>query len=137
MFVKFTRKDGSPIWLNASFVVTVEPVKGGGSIVVPVGDGLDYEVREGVEQVVAAVESAQGGVSVVPVPATDALTAKPEDLPSGAPDGAQGTFEVVSGGAEESPAGDDFESSLCAVGRAVREVLGLCRKCVRRRHGHY
>ena len=121
MFVKFTRKDGSPIWLNASFVVTVEPVKGGGSIVVPVGDGLDYEVREGVEQVVAAVESAQGGVSVVPVPATDALTAKPEDLPNGAPDGAQGTFEVVSGGAEEtsseSPA---FEAS--SEGTALTEA---------------
>ena len=33
MFIKLTRKDGSPIWLNASFVVTVEPLRGGGSVV--------------------------------------------------------------------------------------------------------
>ena len=104
MFVKFTKKDGSPIWLNANFIVTVEPVKGGGTIVVPVGDGLDYEVREGADKVLAAVEGAQGDVAVVPVPTTDALTAKPEDLPDGAPDGAQGTFDVVSDGADDAPA---------------------------------
>ena len=45
-FVRLTRLDGSPIWLNASFVVTVEPRKGGGSVVVPIGDGLDYDVKE-------------------------------------------------------------------------------------------
>lgn len=51
MFIKFTRLDGSAIWINSCFVVTVEPRRGGGSIVVPIGDGLDYDVRESPEKV--------------------------------------------------------------------------------------
>ena len=46
MFIKLTRTDGRPIWINPEFVVTVEDRKGGGSIVVPAGDGLDYDVKE-------------------------------------------------------------------------------------------
>ena len=68
MFVKLTKKDGSPVWLNANFIVTVESVRGGGSIVVPVGDGLDYEVSENVEKILPVIEKAQGAVAIVPVP---------------------------------------------------------------------
>lgn len=75
MFVKLTKKDGSPVWLNANFIVTVESVRGGGSIVVPVGDGLDYEVSENVEKILPVIEKAQGAVAIVPVPTTDALSA--------------------------------------------------------------
>lgn len=79
MFIKLTKKDGSPVWLNASFIVTVESVRGGGSIVVPVGDGLDYEVSESVETVLPMIEKAQGAVSVVPVPTTDSLSSVAEE----------------------------------------------------------
>ena len=58
MFIKLTRLDNSPIWLNASFVVTVEPRKGGGAIVVPIGDGLDYDVREPAEVVLSLLAGA-------------------------------------------------------------------------------
>ena len=79
MFIKLTRKDGSPIWLNASFVVTVEPLRGGGSVVVPIGDGLDYDVRETPEAVLALLDGAPAP-AVVPVPSSDALTAMPDDV---------------------------------------------------------
>ena len=78
-FVRLTRLDGSPIWLNASFVVTVEPRKGGGATVVPIGDGLDYDVRETPETVLACLDGAPVP-EVVPVPTSDALTPTPEDV---------------------------------------------------------
>jgi uncharacterized protein YlzI (FlbEa/FlbD family) len=78
MFIKLTRKDGTPIYLNAGFIVTVEPARGG-SIVVPVGDGLDYEVRDTPERVLAMLDGAPEPV-VVPVPTSDALTPTPEDV---------------------------------------------------------
>lgn len=78
-FVRLTKLDGSPIWLNASFVVTVEPRKGGGSVVVPIGDGLDYDVREAPEAVLACLDGAPLP-EVVPVPASDALTPTPDDV---------------------------------------------------------
>lgn len=53
MFIKFTRLDGTPIWLNSTFIVTVEPRRNGGSTVVPIGDGLDYDIREAPEKVLA------------------------------------------------------------------------------------
>lgn len=46
MFIKLTKLDNTPVWLNAGLIVTVEARSGGGSIVVPMGDGLDYDVRE-------------------------------------------------------------------------------------------
>ncbi len=52
-FVKLTRFDGRNIWINAQFLVTVEARKGGGALVVPMGDGMDYEVRESPEAVIA------------------------------------------------------------------------------------
>ena len=51
MFIKLTRTDGRPIWINPDFIVTVESRKDGGSIVVPGGDGLDYDVKESPETV--------------------------------------------------------------------------------------
>lgn len=82
MYIKLTRLDNSPIWLNASFVVTVEPRKGGGSVVVPVGDGLDYDVRESPEAVLAMLDGAPAP-AVVPVPVSDALAPAPEDVSPG------------------------------------------------------
>ncbi|MBR2838044.1 MAG: hypothetical protein IKE55_04645 [Kiritimatiellae bacterium] len=79
MFIKLTRLDGAPIWINAAFVVTVEPRKGGGAVVVPIGDGLDYDVRESPEAVLDMLGDAPAA-TVVPVPASDALTPTPDDV---------------------------------------------------------
>jgi len=79
MFIKLTRLDNSPIWINAAFVVTVEPRKGGGSVVVPIGDGLDYDVRETTDQVLAMLGEAPVP-AVVPVPAPKMLAPMPEDV---------------------------------------------------------
>ena len=79
MFIKLTRLDGSPIWINAAFVVTVEPRKGGGAVVVPIGDGLDYDVLESPEAVLAKLGDAPAA-AVVPVPVSDALAPTPADV---------------------------------------------------------
>lgn len=85
MFIKLTKLDGSPIWLNSVFVVTVEPRKGGGSVVVPVGDGLDYDVREAPEAVLAALGDAPSP-AIIPIPTTDALVHKPVSIIEGPDD---------------------------------------------------
>lgn len=79
MFIQLTRTDGAPVWLNSSFIVTVEPARGGGSIVVPIGDGLDYEVRERPDVVLGMLEGVPP-VKVVPVPPPKALAPAPEDV---------------------------------------------------------
>ena len=79
MFIKLTKLDNSPIWINAAFVVTVEPRKGGGAVVVPIGDGLDYDVRETPEKVLEMLGDAPAP-AILPVPTTDALTPTPEDV---------------------------------------------------------
>ena len=79
MYIKLTRMNGRPIWLNASFVVTVEPTPIGGAIVVPIGDGLDYEVRESPETVLALLADAPAP-TVVPVRPPRALAPQPEDV---------------------------------------------------------
>lgn len=79
MYIKLMRFDGMPIWINAAFVVTVEPRRQGGSIVVPIGDGLDYEVRESPETVLSLLEGAPAA-NVVPVPVPKALTPTPDDV---------------------------------------------------------
>ena len=79
MFIKLTKLDNSPVWLNASFIVTVEPRKGGGSIVVPIGDGLDYDVREKPEEVLTLLDGAPAP-QVVPIPVSDCLTKTPDDV---------------------------------------------------------
>ncbi len=75
MYIKLTRLDNTPIWINASFVVTVEPRKAGGSVVVPIGDGLDYDVKETPEAVLAMLGDAPAP-AVVPVPAPPGLAPK-------------------------------------------------------------
>ena len=79
-FIKLTRFDNKPVWLNASFVVTVEPRRDNvGSVVVPVGDGLDYDVRESPEEVLKMLTDAPVP-AVVPVPVSDGLAPTPKDV---------------------------------------------------------
>ena len=101
MFVKLTKLDGSPIWLNAGFIVTVEPRKGGGSVVVPVGDGLDYDVRETPEAVLALLDGAPAP-QVVPVPSRDALTREPDDV---SPDSTADELRAMESAGEAPSAG--------------------------------
>ena len=74
MFIKLTRTDGRPIWINPEFIVTVEGRKDGGSIVVPGGDGLDYDVRESPQTV---MDLCGGKVLVVEIPPPPAQPAEP------------------------------------------------------------
>ena len=102
MFIKLTRLDLTPIWLNASFIVTVEPRRGGGSVVVPIGDGLDYDVKEPPEKVLAMLEGVPAP-AVVPVPTSDALTPTPDDV-SPEPERPEPVAEPVEALAAEPPA---------------------------------
>ena len=80
MYIKLTRFDNRPVWLNAAFVVTVEPRRDGrGAVVVPIGDGLDYDVRESPEDVLRMLEGCPAP-QVVPVPVSDCLTKTPADV---------------------------------------------------------
>ena len=80
MYIKLTRLDNRPVWLNAAFVVTVEPRRdGNGAVVVPIGDGLDYDVRESPEEVLRMLEGCPAP-QVVPVPVSDCLTKTPADV---------------------------------------------------------
>lgn len=79
MFIKLTRLDNSPIWFNASFIVTVEPRKGGGTTVVPIGDGLDYDVRETPEAVLSLLAGASAPATVA-VQSSDALAPTAGDV---------------------------------------------------------
>ena len=80
MYIKLTKFDNRPVWLNASFIVTVEPRRdGNGAVVVPIGDGLDYDVKESPEMVLKMLEGAPVP-TVVPVPVSDCLTKTPDDV---------------------------------------------------------
>ena len=80
MYIKLTRFDNRPVWINAAFVVTVEPRRdGNGAVVVPIGDGLDYDVRESPEDVLRMLEGCPAP-QVVPVPVSDCLTKTPADV---------------------------------------------------------
>ena len=80
MYIKLTRFDNRPVWINAAFVVTVEPRRdGSGSVVVPIGDGLDYDVRESPEEVLRMLDGCPVP-QVVPVPVSDCLTKTPADV---------------------------------------------------------
>lgn len=80
MFIKLTRLDNRPVWLNAAFIVTVEPRRdGNGAVVVPIGDGLDYDVREKPDEVLRMLEGCPTP-KVVPVPVSDCLTKTPADV---------------------------------------------------------
>ena len=89
MYIKLTRFDNRPVWLNAAFIVTVEPRRdGSGAVVVPIGDGLDYDVRESPEEVLRMLEGCPAP-QVVPVPVSDCLTKTPADV-SPEPEGTRG-----------------------------------------------
>ena len=80
MYIKLTKLDGRSVWLNASFIVTIEPRRdGNGAVVVPIGDGLDYDVKESPETVLKMLEGAPVP-TVVPVPVSDCLTKTPVDV---------------------------------------------------------
>ena len=80
MYIKLTRFDNRPVWINAAFVVTVEPRRdGSGAVVVPIGDGLDYDVRESPEAVLRMLEGCPAP-QVIPVPVSDCLTKTPADV---------------------------------------------------------
>ena len=57
MFIKLTRKyNGGYVWINADRVVAVETGGGGGSVVVPDGEDIDYDVIEDPETVMELLE---------------------------------------------------------------------------------
>ena len=77
MFIKLTRIDGQDVWFNSQYVVTVEPRKGSGALVVPLGDGIDYEVRESPEMIVAALGGDLTPGKVKRPPSAAAVETKP------------------------------------------------------------
>ena len=107
MYIKLTRFDNRPVWLNAAFVVTVEPRRdGSGAVVVPIGDGLDYDVRESPEEVLRMLEGCPAP-QVVPVPVSDCLTKTPADVspePEPKPAVATPAHEEADGTVAEVPA---------------------------------
>ena len=88
MFIKLTKKDGNPIWINSGFIVTMEPVRSGGTIVVPFGDGLDYEVREGAESIVSLIEGVPVA-EIVPAVSTEEEPAPPPETSATTPSKAE------------------------------------------------
>ena len=101
MFIRLTKKDGTFVWLNTEYIVTVEPVRTGGTIVVPVGDGLDYEVRESAETIISLVEGTPveeiaATVAETPEEAPAEATPDPEAAPAEAPVFEQTEVEVKS-----------------------------------------
>lgn len=91
MFIRLTKKDGSCIWVNSRFIVTVEPVRSGGAIVVPFGDGLDYEVRESPESIIARADGTTEDELAVAL--QEAIM---QDSPSGEPSAQDHDEPVVS-----------------------------------------
>jgi len=61
MFIKLTKTDGTPVWLNPEFIVRIEPWKKGAAVAAA-GDG-DFEVLEDPRAILALA----GGTPVVPV----------------------------------------------------------------------
>ena len=59
MFIKLTKTDGTPVWLNPEFIVRIEPWKKG-SAVAAAGDG-DFEVLEDPRAILALAGSPCGG----------------------------------------------------------------------------
>lgn len=96
MFIRLTKRDGSPVWINTDFIVTVEALRSGGAVVVPSGDGLDYEVRESAEDIFKLIgedEVQEVAISKTLVPETPAEPAKetekaPEKEPEKEPEAA-------------------------------------------------
>ena len=62
MFIKLTKTDGTPVWMNPEFIVRFEPWKKGSAVAVA-GDG-DFEVMEDTRIILAMA----GGVRVAQAP---------------------------------------------------------------------
>ena len=82
MFIKLTRIDGQDVWFNSQYVVTVEPRKGSGALVVPLGDGIDYEVRESPEMIVATLGGDLAPGKAKRLPPAASVVAKPPPVAS-------------------------------------------------------
>ena len=70
MFIKLTKTDGSPIWMNPEFIVRIEPWKKGSAVAVA-GDG-DFEVME----VPRAILEMAGGAPATPIKGAPATPLK-------------------------------------------------------------
>lgn len=124
-FVKLTRFDGRNIWINAQFLVTVEARKGGGALVVPMGDGMDYEVRESPEAVIAlcAGQNAPAPVAVAaavqtPPPVVVEKPAAPaEERPAPRAEKAAAAPEIVA-----SPAPAPAEDAAAPAAKPARKT---------------
>ena len=57
MFLKLTRIDRKPVWINTAFIAAVEPrLNMSGSVVTPVGDEIDYDVLENPETIMSHLD---------------------------------------------------------------------------------
>ena len=128
MFIRLTKRDGSPVWINTDFIVTVEALRSGGAVVVPSGDGLDYEVRESAEDIFKLIgedEVQEVAISKTLVPETPAEPAKatektPEKEPEAAdePEGEQIPDPVFEG----VPPPDMSETEAASAVTAVMQL---------------
>ena len=59
MFIKLTKTDGSPVWMNPEFIVRIEPWKKGSAVAVA-GDG-DFEVMEEPRQILTLAGGTPAG----------------------------------------------------------------------------
>ena len=65
MFIKLTKTDGSPVWMNPEFIVRIEPWKKGSAVAVA-GDG-DFEVMELPRAILEMAGGAAGGKPATPI----------------------------------------------------------------------
>ena len=68
MFVKLTRTDGTPVWLNPEFIVRIEPWKKGSAVAVA-GDG-DFELMEDPRAILTLAGGTPAGGARLPRPST-------------------------------------------------------------------
>ncbi len=77
MFVKLTsRYRRLPVWVNSAFVASIEKCEHGGSIVGPLGAGIDFEVFESPEQIISLM-----GVETVAAPQQPQQPQQPANTP--------------------------------------------------------
>ena len=76
MFIKLTRTDGMPVWMNPEFIVRFEPWKKGSAVAVA-GDG-DFEVMEEPRTILALAGGMAGGTPSTPIKEAPAATVEVE-----------------------------------------------------------
>lgn len=76
MFIKLTKSDGTPVWLNPEFIVRIESWKTG-SAVAAAGDG-DFEVRETPAAILALCQA-----TPAPVPTSTPVETPPKSKTRG------------------------------------------------------